>query len=86
MTNPGKEVFVPATEPGAYNPGRAAGKLLQAQASHLQEALLQCRKELEGALAIDPKALKTELEVSAYIERATAILHTLGAQPKTASK
>jgi hypothetical protein len=38
-------------------------------------------EELAAVLAIDPKSLKTEGEVSSYIHRATAILHTHAARP-----
>jgi hypothetical protein len=48
---------------------------------HLREALLKHLEELAAVLAIDPKSLKTEGDVSAYIHRATAILHTHGAKP-----
>ena len=76
MATASNEIFVPATEAGAFNPKRPAGKLLQAQTLHLREALLHHLKELAAVLAIDPRTLKTEGEVSAYIHRATALLHT----------
>jgi hypothetical protein len=76
MTAPQKTVFVPPTEPGAYNPDRAAGKLLKAQTVHLREALLRHLLELAAVLALDPGTLKTEGQVSAYIHRATALLPT----------
>lgn len=82
MATPPKTIFVPATEKGAYNPNRPAGKLLQAQTLHLREALLQHLEELAAVLTIDPKTLKTEAEVSGYIHRATAILHTHGPRAK----
>jgi len=76
MTTRSNEIFVPAPEAGAFNPKRAAGKLLQAQALHLRDALLHHQKELTAVLAVDLGTLKTEADVSAYIHRATALLHT----------
>ena len=72
---------VPATERGSYNPNRPAGKLLQSQVLHLREALLKHLAELTSIIAINPQSLKTEGEVSTYIARATAILHTRSAKP-----
>lgn len=80
MTTYPNEFFVPEPERGSYNPNRPAGKLLQAQTLHLREALLKHLEELATVLAIDPRSLKTEGEVSAYIHRATAILHTHAAR------
>ena len=74
-------VQVPDPEPGSYNHNRPPGKLLQSQTLHLREALLQHRKDLEEVLAIDPSTLKTEGEVSIYIQKATAILHTQAPKP-----
>jgi hypothetical protein len=81
MATPSNIVPVPATEKGSYNPNRSAGALLKAQTLHLREALLKHLEELAAVLAIDPKSLKTEGEVSAYIHRATAILHSHSAKP-----
>lgn len=78
---PANAILVPATERSAYNPDRSAGLLLRSQTLHLREALLKHLEELSAVLAIDPKTLKTEGEVSAYIHRATAILHRHGASP-----
>jgi hypothetical protein len=72
---------VPATERGAYNPNRPAGKLLQSQALHLREALLKHLAELTAIIAISPQSLKTEGDIGNYIARATAILHTRSAKP-----
>jgi|SRR5215469_4153273 len=69
-------IVVPRPEPGSHNPKRAAGKLLQAQTFHLREALIKHMADLAAILEIDPRSLKTEGEVSTYIGRATAILHT----------
>ena len=81
MATPANAILVPATEKGSYNPSRSAGALLKAQTLHLREALLKHLEELAAVLAIDPKSLKTEGEVSAYIHRATALLHTHGTKP-----
>lgn len=81
MATPSNAILVPATEKGAYNPNRSAGLLLRSQTLHLREALVRHLEELAAVLAIDPRSLKTEGEVSAYIHRATAILHTHAAKP-----
>lgn len=81
MATPSNAILVPATERGAFNPNRPAGLLLRSQTLHLREALLKHLEELAAVLAIDPKSLKTEGEVSSYIHRATAILHTHAARP-----
>lgn len=72
---------VPRTDPGAYNPNRPAGALLQAQALHLREALIKQLHELTTVLNTDMKSLNTEADVSAYVHRATALLHTQAARP-----
>jgi hypothetical protein len=72
---PSRVIAVPKTDPGAYNPSRPAGKLLLAQVAHLREALTKHSREIEGVLAVDVGSLKTEGDVSAFIEKATAILH-----------
>jgi hypothetical protein len=82
MASPVNMIRVPDPELGSYKPDRPAGKLLQSQALHLREALLQQLGELAAVLAISPSSLKTEREVSQYIHRATAILHTQAAKPK----
>jgi hypothetical protein len=74
-------IKVPEPEKGSFNHNRPAGKLLQSQILHLREALLRHLKDIEHVLAIDPTSLKTEGEVSNYIQRATAILHTLARKP-----
>jgi hypothetical protein len=75
-----KTIKVPKTDDGAHNPKRAAGKLLQSQTLHLREALLQHLHDLTLVLAIDPRTLKTEEDVSGYIRKAMAILHTHSAR------
>lgn len=77
-------VGVPKPDLGSYNPDRPAGKLLQAQMLHVRDALSHHLKDLQAVLAVDPKSLKSEGEVSAYVRRATAILHTLS--PRSARK
>jgi hypothetical protein len=81
MATPSNAIFVPQTERGSYNPNRPAGALLKAQTLHLREALLKHLEELAAVIAIDPKSLRTEGEVSAYIHRATALLHTHSPKP-----
>jgi hypothetical protein len=81
MATPANAIFVPKPAKGSYNSNRPAGKLLQSQTLHLREALIHHLKELSAVLAIDPRSLKTEGEVSAYIHRATALLHTHAPQP-----
>jgi hypothetical protein len=81
MSTPSNVINVPDPEPGSYNPNRPAGTLLLSQTLHLREALLQHLKELADVLAIDPNSLKTEGDVSAYVHRATAMLHTHAAKP-----
>lgn len=76
-----KVINVPKTDPSAYNPNRPAGKLLQAQTLHLREALIKHVHELTTLLAIDVRTLKSEGDVSAYIHKATALLHTHAARP-----
>jgi hypothetical protein len=72
---------VPKTDPGAFNPKRPAGKLLLSQTLHLREALIQHLHELSAILAVDLKSLKTEGDVSDYVEKVTAILHPHGKRP-----
>ena len=74
-------IKVPEPEKGSFNHNRPAGKLLRSQTLHLREALLRHLKDIADVLAIDPKSLKTEREVSTYIHRATAILHTRARKP-----
>jgi hypothetical protein len=74
-------IKVPEPEKGSFNHNRPAGKLLQSQILHLREALLRHLKDIENILAIDPTNLKTEGEVSTYIQKATAILHTHSRKP-----
>jgi hypothetical protein len=74
-------IHVPDPEPGSYNKDRVAGKLLQSQVLHLREALIQHLGDVVAVLTVNPRSLKTEGEVSAYIHKATALLHTYAAQP-----
>jgi hypothetical protein len=74
-------IKVPEPEEGSFNHHRPPGKLLQSQTLHLREALVKHLKDIADVLAIDPKSLKTEGEVSTYIQKATAILHTRASKP-----
>ena len=74
-------IKVPDPEKGSFNHNRPAGKLLQSQTLHLREALLKHLKDIADVLAVDPRSLKTEGEVSSYIQKATAILHTQAPKP-----
>jgi hypothetical protein len=47
----------------------------------MREALIKHLEELAKLIAVDPKSLKTEGDVSGYIHRATAILHRQAAMP-----
>jgi hypothetical protein len=78
---PPKVIAVPKTDPGAYNPNRPAGALLQAQVLHMREALIKHVHEMTALLNIDMKSLKTEADVSAYVHKATALLHTHAGKP-----
>lgn len=79
---PPRVIEVPKTDPGAYNPRRTAGALLQAQALHVREALIKRLHELATLVKVDVKSLKTEADVSAYVHQATVLLHTNHARPK----
>lgn len=79
---PPRIIDVPKTDPGAYNPGRPAGALLQAQALHAREALIKRLHDLEALVRVDLKSLKTEADISAYIHKATVLLHTEHALPE----
>ena len=81
MATPSKIINVPKPEPDSYNPNRPAGLLLRSQALHIRESLLKHLEELASVLAIDPKSLKTEGDISAYVHKATAILHRHAATP-----
>jgi hypothetical protein len=72
-------IQVPKTDPGAFNPNRAAGKLLKSQTTHLREALIKHLHEVTAILAVDLGSLTNEGDVSEYIQKVTAILHPHGA-------
>jgi hypothetical protein len=76
-----KVINVPKTDPSAYNPNRPAGTLLQAQALHMREALIKHVHELTTLVNVDMKSLRTEADVSAYMHRATTLLHTTAGKP-----
>ena len=76
-----KIIDVPKTDPGAYNPNRPAGLLLRSQALHMREAMIKHVHELTTLLNIEMSSLKTEADVSAYVHKATALLHKHGRKP-----
>jgi hypothetical protein len=76
-----KVINVPKTDPGAYNPNRPAGLLLRSQALHMREAVIKHVHELTSLLNIEMNSLKTEADVSAYVQKATALLHKHGRKP-----
>lgn len=76
-----KVINVPKTDPGAYNPNRPAGLLLRSQALHMREALIRHVHELTTLLSVDLNSLKTEADVSAFVHRATGLLHTRAGKP-----
>ena len=69
-------IQVPEPEKGSFNPNRPAGKLLAGADAPSARGIAKAVKDIADVLAIDPKSLKTEREVSTYIQKATAILHT----------
>jgi hypothetical protein len=83
---PSISIKVPNPAPGSFNHKRSPGLLLRSQTFHLQEALRRHKKDVDDALAIDPKSLKTEGEVSSYIHRVTAILAGLPKPPGKPAK
>jgi hypothetical protein len=76
-----KVINVPKTDPGAYNPNRPAGLLLRSQALHIREAVIRHVHELTALLNIEMNSLKTEADVSDYVHKATALLHTHSGKP-----
>lgn len=76
-----KVINVPKTDSGAYNPKRPAGLLLRSQALHMRDALIKHVHELTTLLNIDMQSLKTEADVSGYVHKATAFLHTHPGKP-----
>jgi hypothetical protein len=72
---PPRVVRVPKTPKKSYNPDRPAGNLLRAQILHLHEALKWHVAEVQAALAINPRRLRTEREVSEYAKKVSRILH-----------
>jgi hypothetical protein len=71
-------IDVPKTDPGAFNPDRPAGKLLQSQCAHLREALIRHLHQVTALAATDIRSLKTEGQISDYIHRVTSVLHPRG--------
>lgn len=78
---PPKVIAVPKTDPGAYNPNRPAGTLLKSQALHMREALIRHVHELTALISVDMNSLKSEADISSYVHRATALLHTHHPRP-----
>lgn len=72
---PPRVVPVPKTPKESYNPDRSASSLLRAQVLHLHEALKWHVAEVQAALAINPRRLQTEREVSDYARKVARILH-----------
>jgi hypothetical protein len=72
---PPRVVPVPKTPKESYNPDRPASSLLRAQILHLREALKWHVAEVQAALAINPRRLRTEREVSDYVRTVSRILH-----------
>lgn len=80
---PPRVIAVPQTDRGAYNPNRPAGTLLRSQALHMREALVKHVQELTALVSIDLNSLKSEADISSYVHRATALLHTHRARPRS---
>jgi hypothetical protein len=76
-----KVINVPKTDPSAYNPNRPAGLLLRSQALHMREGLIKHVHELTTLLNIEMSSLKTEADISAYVHKATALLHKQSRKP-----
>jgi predicted metal-dependent hydrolase len=72
---PPRVVSVPKTPKESYNPDRLASSLLRAQMLHLYEALKWHMAEVQAAVAINPRRLRTEREVSDYAKKVSRILH-----------
>jgi predicted metal-dependent hydrolase len=72
---PPRVVSVPKTPKESYNPDRLASSLLRAQMLHLYEALKWHMAEVQAAVAINPRRLRTEREVSEYAKKVSRILH-----------
>ena len=75
MPRTSRIVPVPQPAPGSFNKHRPANALLQAQAAHLQKALIKHHSDVERLLAVDLKEIETEAEVADYAKRVTALLH-----------
>jgi len=72
---PARIVPVPKTPRESYNPDRRASSLLRAQILHLYEALKWHVAEAQALMAINPRRLRTEREVSEYARRVSRVLH-----------
>jgi hypothetical protein len=81
MASGGKLISVPKTPKESFNPDRIASALLVSQILHLREALSKHAAEVQALLAIEPKNIKTERQVSDFVHKATSILHLYAAKP-----
>ena len=72
---PPRVVSVPKTPKESYNPDRPASSLLLSQALHLHDTLQWHVAEVQAVLAINPKKLRTERQLSEYAHKVTRILH-----------
>ena len=86
-------VPIPNPPKSAFNKGRRAGALLQAQASHLRHGLARYVQKVARhlhrvgeLLATDLSTLKTEGLISEYARQITAILHMKTSKPATKYK
>lgn len=80
MASESKLISVPKTPKESFNPDRPGSDLLRSQTLHLHEALARYVGEVASILAINPRTLTTEREVSDYIQKVTAILHPHAAE------
>lgn len=78
MPNRNMLISVPKTPKESFNPDRLASSLLRSQALHLQEALAKHVARIAAVLAINPRTLTSEKQLSGYIKNVTAILHPQG--------
>jgi hypothetical protein len=82
MASKSKLIPVPKTPKESFDPDRPASDLLRSQTLHMHEALARHIGQVASVLAINPRMLKTEREVSDYIQKVTAILHPHSAEGK----
>jgi hypothetical protein len=70
-----KTIDVPKTPPQAFNPERPASTLLLSQALHLHEALKWHVARATAVMAVNPRTLRTEKDISDYCKKVTRLLH-----------